>query len=78
MEMQIVIKDNYWKKNLVIIYGNWCKMLIFNSGNKDFPGNRVEGGECNNEYTKTKYSIIQGIELKKENATMNIQRLNIL
>ena len=54
MEMQIVIKDNYWKKNLVIIYGNWCKMLIFNSGNKDFPGNRVEGGECNNEYTKTK------------------------
>ena len=53
-------------------------MLIFNSGNKDFPGNRVEGGECNNEYTESKYSIIQGIELKEENATMNIQRLNIL
>jgi len=53
-------------------------MLIFNSGDKDFPGNRVEGGECNNEYTETIYFIIQGIELKEENATMNIQRLYIL
>ena len=41
------------------------------------PRNKVEGGECNNEYTETKYSIIQGIELKEENATMNIQRLNV-